>query len=112
MFEKKKPLDEEELEDTKVAEEVTPGGIEVPKEESAKDAPEPEAEEVRDDVCVKEAPEPVVAKKDPNVFTERVLLGVDLIKSKSLEEIIEILDYQLEAIKNLAIKTITEYRKS
>lgn len=122
MFDKKKSLDENELEDTKVAKESTPekeevlepeaeekeevvsGGIESPKEEGAKETEE------RDGVCVKEAPEHKVAKEDPSVFTERVLLGVELIKNKSLQEVIEILDYQLQAIRNLAIKKITEYK--
>jgi len=117
MNRSKKDLNEEELEDTKVAEEVTPekeevlepeaeekeeipGGIEVPKEEGAKEACEAE----------EKAPEHKVVKKDPDAFTERVLLGVETIKSKSLQEVITILDYQLEAIRNLAIKKITEYK--
>lgn len=139
MLRKKKGLDESELEDTKVVEgttpekeEVEPGAIENPESETCEEAPpEPEAEEKeevvpegfevpkeegaketedRDDVCVKEAPEHKVVKEDPSVFTERVLLGVELIKSKSLQEIIEILDYQLQAIRNLAIEKITEYK--
>jgi len=100
MFEKKKKLDEEELEDTKVAEEVTPGGIEVPKEEGAKevaDLPTPEKEE---DQCE------VSCEKVSNDFYSEVTLSDELIETKSIQEITNVLDAQLRNIREAAIRKI------
>ena len=97
MFDKKKKFDEEELEDTKVAEEVTPGGIEVPKEEGAKevaDLPTPEKEETSE-------PEEI-----PEGFEATVALDYVLIGSKSIQEITTVLDNQLRAIREAAIRKI------
>ena len=117
MFEKKKK--EEELEDTKVAEEVTPGGIEVPKEEGAKevaDLPTPEKEE---DQCETSEPEGIEVPReesakpcteDPSAFTACITLESELIDSKSAQEVIAVLDEKLQAIREAAIKRIAEIK--
>jgi len=103
MFDKKKPLDEEELEDTKVAEEVTPGGIEVPKEEGAKevaDLPTPEKEEDQCEPC----------EKVSNDFYSEVTLSDELIETKSIQEITTVLDAQLRNIREAAIRKIARIK--
>ena len=68
------------------------------------DLPTPEKEE---DQCESEAKP---AQEDPSAFSACVTLKSELISSKSLQEVVSILDYQLQAIRNLAIKKITEIK--
>ena len=82
-----------------------PEDIEVPRDEGQKEevvegaTPEPEAKETEE-----------TEERDDTEFTASVTLKSDLIESKSLQECITILDYQLQAIRNLAIKKITELK--
>ena len=95
MNDEKNGLDEKELEDTEVAEEVTPGGIEVPKEEGQKEAVEPEAK---------------VTQEDPSAFSACITLEAELIETKSIQEITTVLDNQLSFIREKAIRAIARIK--
>jgi len=85
MLRGKEDKNEEELEDTKIA-----------------DAPTPETEE-RDEACKP-------CEEDPNAFSACITLTSELILSKSAQEITTVLDSELKAIREAAVKRIAEIK--
>ena len=86
MLRGKNGLKESELEDTEVADEPTPEKEEVPDVEAEESYPKLE--------------------KAPTEFTASITLDSDLIESKSVQEITTVLDNQLRAIREAAIRKI------
>ena len=107
MFEKKK---EENLEDTKVVK-VT-GGIEVPKEEGAKEASEPEAlppETEEGETPVMETDECTPCEA-PEGFSAVVTLDSEFIANSSIEIITADLDNQLRAIRKSVVNLVVKLK--
>lgn len=98
----------DKLEDTEVTGE-TPGEIESPTDESAKkDLKDFEANAPKEGQTLKEACDP--CEKVSSEFMSCVILSSELIESKSTQEIITVLDNQLRAIREAAIKRLIELK--
>ena len=85
MIRGRKPLDEEELEDTKE--------VEVPTETEACD------------------PSTKPCQEDPNAFTACITLESELILGKSFPEIFNVFDARVKEIREAAVAKVNEIRK-